>query len=180
MPGEDFIQSSLLRFYAGSKYFVMAQTTVNGAASSATQTLVSTTGMAAGDKIYFETTGAERTILSVDSGTVVTLTATISTTNGETVNHNRYVDLATCGTIVLDGQDGKLYVQWDDIAELEGRMWLIFNRTGDTTYRIESADASIFNDDVGSVLDPLGGARGATVLHCFGGKMWAWYWTAYA
>ena len=180
MPGEDFIQASMLRISPGSKYFVMGQTTVNGAASSATQTFANTQSFAAGDKIYFETTGEERTILSVDSGTVVTLTATISTTNGETVNHNRYVDLATCGTIVLDGQDGRLYVQWDDITELEGRMWLIFSRSGDTTYQIWSADSSNFNDDVGSLLDPQGGARGATILHCFGGKMWAWYWTAYA
>ena len=85
MPGEDFIQSAMLRFGAGSKYFVMAQTTVNGAANSATQTFANTAGFAAGDKIYFETTAEERTILSVDSGTVVTLTASINTTNGETV-----------------------------------------------------------------------------------------------
>jgi len=60
-------------------------TTVNGAASNATQTLVSTAGMQAGDVIFFATTNASRIVSSVTNTTVVVLTATISTTNGEVV-----------------------------------------------------------------------------------------------
>lgn len=60
-------------------------TTVTTGASSATQTVGSTTGMAAGDVLFFVGAQAERTISSVASATSVVLTATISTTTAEKV-----------------------------------------------------------------------------------------------
>lgn len=60
--------------------------TVNGAASSTTQTLASVGDLAAGMGLLFVTTGAFRRIVSVNGGAnQVTLDSTISTTNGETV-----------------------------------------------------------------------------------------------
>lgn len=59
-------------------------TTVNGAASSATQTFASAANFQVGDMVYFGTTAAYRTITGIATNTV-TLDSTISTTNGETI-----------------------------------------------------------------------------------------------
>ncbi len=61
------------------------ETTVTTGASSAIQTVGSTTGMFAGLKLYFETADEYRTVVSVDSGTQITLDSSISTTTGEDV-----------------------------------------------------------------------------------------------
>ncbi len=60
-------------------------TTVTTGAPSATQTVGSTAGMAAGDVLYFGTTAVSRIVSSITNATTVVLTATISTTTGETV-----------------------------------------------------------------------------------------------
>lgn len=63
-------------------------TTVTTGASSATQTVGDTTYLYPGRVIYFGTSAAARTVSSVTSATVVVLTATISTTTGESVYHS--------------------------------------------------------------------------------------------
>lgn len=132
MPGEDFIQSQT---YATSQCEIAleaTQTTVNGAANSATQTLADTTGLNDGDKIYFYTTGAERTILTVNSSTSVTLTATINTTNGETVRKRLYVnDIGNIGTIrirslVSSTSAPLIIVPPSDQTTVYGRSWFIY------------------------------------------------------
>jgi hypothetical protein len=60
-------------------------TTVTTGASSATQTVGSTAGMAPGDTLYFATTAASRVVSSITDATTVVLTATISTTTAEAV-----------------------------------------------------------------------------------------------
>jgi hypothetical protein len=62
-----------------------ATTTVTTGASSATQTVGSTAGMAPGDSLYFATTNATGVIASITSATVVVLSSSLSTTTGETV-----------------------------------------------------------------------------------------------
>lgn len=66
-------------------------TTVNGSASSATQTVVSTAGMQPGMSLYFATSNAYRIISSVTNATTVVLTATISTTDTEVVSAGPYI-----------------------------------------------------------------------------------------
>lgn len=61
------------------------QNQINGAASSATQTLDSTTGAVAGQVHYFGVSNTTRTVDTVVSGTQITYTSTISTTDNETV-----------------------------------------------------------------------------------------------
>lgn len=61
------------------------RTTVTTGASSATQTVGSTAGMAPGTLLYFVTTDEYRVVSSVASATSVVLDATLSTTTGETV-----------------------------------------------------------------------------------------------
>jgi hypothetical protein len=139
MPGEDFIQGQMVPLSPGSVRFLSVTTTVNGAASSATQTLASTTGLQAGDKIYFETTADERTILSVDSGTVVTLTATISTTNGETVKKRHYVnDVLNVGQVRITGASGSevFLVEPDDLESAQGKLWLIVADEGSEPFTV--------------------------------------------
>lgn len=60
-------------------------TTVDTGAASATQTLDSTEGILPGDVLHFATADADRTVLSVTDGTILVLTATITTTTGEDV-----------------------------------------------------------------------------------------------
>lgn len=61
------------------------QNQISGAASSATQSLVSTTGAAPGQVHFFGVSNTTRTVQTVDSATQITYTATISTTINETV-----------------------------------------------------------------------------------------------
>lgn len=60
-------------------------TTAVGTTASATQTVVSTAGMAIGDTLYYQTTNTTRTILSITNATTVVLNSTITPTNGENV-----------------------------------------------------------------------------------------------
>jgi len=60
-------------------------TTVTTGAASTTQLVGSTTGMAISGTLYFATAGVSRTISSVTDSTHVVLTATVTTTTGETV-----------------------------------------------------------------------------------------------
>lgn len=61
-------------------------TTVTTGAASAVQQVADTTGMVANQTLYFRTADAWRVVSSVDSGTQVTLTATVTTTTGEVVD----------------------------------------------------------------------------------------------
>lgn len=60
-------------------------TTVTAGAASATQTVGSTTGMAAGDTLFFVGAQVSRIISSVTNGTTVVLTASVTTTTAEKV-----------------------------------------------------------------------------------------------
>ncbi len=60
-------------------------TTVTTGAASATQTVGSTTGMSAGDTLFFVGAQVSRVIASITNGTVVVLTASVTTTTGEKV-----------------------------------------------------------------------------------------------
>lgn len=60
-------------------------TAVTTGASSATQTLTTTSNISAGDCLYFVTTAAYRQVASVTNGTVVVLDLTVSTTTAEVV-----------------------------------------------------------------------------------------------
>lgn len=60
-------------------------TTASAAAVSATQSLTSTAGIQKGDTLYFNTSGVSGVVASVTNSSTVVLTASISTTNGETV-----------------------------------------------------------------------------------------------
>jgi hypothetical protein len=60
-------------------------TTVNGSATSATQTLVSTAGVQKGDTLYFGTAGVSQVVSSISSATVVVLAGSVASTSGETV-----------------------------------------------------------------------------------------------
>jgi len=132
MPGEDFIQSQTCATPQTCVTHLAVVTTVNGAANSASQTLASTTGLQPGDRIYFATTGAERTILTVDSGTTITLTATISTTNGEAVRKRIYVDdIENIGSIRIKSDSTSTSTELflvlpSDLTILYGRTWFIY------------------------------------------------------
>lgn len=69
-------------------------TTVTTGAATAIQTVGSTTGMVAGERVWFATSRQGGTILTVDSGVQITLTAalTTSTFTGETVNYGVFTN----------------------------------------------------------------------------------------
>jgi hypothetical protein len=60
-------------------------TTINGTAASATQTLVSTAGIQKGDTLYFGTAAVSQVVNSITNATTVVLAGSVSATNGETV-----------------------------------------------------------------------------------------------
>jgi hypothetical protein len=74
-----------LQFNLGVPKSVDTKTTVTTGASSATQTVGNTAGMAAGDVLYFATTAVYRTVISVTNSTTVVVDATLSTTTAEVV-----------------------------------------------------------------------------------------------
>jgi hypothetical protein len=80
-------------------------TTVTTGASSATQTVGSTTNMAAGDVLWFAVSAASRIVSSVTNATTVVLTATISTTTAEAVTKLEQGNAAGAGTVTTAGQD---------------------------------------------------------------------------
>jgi hypothetical protein len=65
-------------------------TTVTSGASSATQTVGSTSGMVAGMSLYFQTSNVYAIISSVTNSTTVVLTSSISSTTDETVQMGPY------------------------------------------------------------------------------------------
>lgn len=73
-------------------------TTVTSGASSATQTVGSTSGMRPGDSLYFVTTNAYRIVSSITDATTVVLTATISTTTAEVVMKGPYNQYDSVGS----------------------------------------------------------------------------------
>lgn len=90
---------------------IAPQTSVTVAASSTTQTVGSTEGMMVGDTLYFATAKAFRVVASITSSTVVELTASISTTAGETVVNRTCKErtwVATGGGEVWVGCDNRM------------------------------------------------------------------------
>lgn len=180
MPGEDFIQEAMMTLNRAEVRVPCANTIVTAGANSAVQALAATIGFAAGDKIFFETASVERTILSVDSSTQVTLTASVNSTTNEVVNHNRYVDLDTCGIIALDnGQGCNLYLNLPaDPATLYGRAWLILDKTGTDPYSIQFADGSTAMNDGMLSIDVTDAYTGTLLLSEYGTFI-AWKLTAW-
>jgi hypothetical protein len=71
-------------FYITPEY-LNTNTTVTTGATSTTQTVGSTSGMFVGQRLYFITANVSRIISSITDGTHVVLTASVTTTTGETV-----------------------------------------------------------------------------------------------
>lgn len=175
MPGEDFIQESMMAVNRAEVRVPCTSTIVTVGANSAVQALASTTGFSDGDKIFFETASVERTILTVDSSTQVTLTASVSSVLNEVVNHNRYVDIDSCGIISLDnGSSCNLFLNLPaDLTTIYGRVWFIVDKTAANTYSIQFADGSTtFNDGMLS-LDVTEAYTGTLILYAYG-KFCAW------
>lgn len=87
-PGSSSASAWEQQTSVGGGYGV--STTVTTGASSVTQTVGSTAGMAPGMSIFFAVSNAYRIISSVTNATVVVLTATISTTTAEAVTDGPY------------------------------------------------------------------------------------------
>jgi len=88
-------------------------TTVTSGTASATQTVGSTTGMSAGDTLYFVTAATTRVIESVTNSTTVVLTATVTTTTSEKVTKvvSCYGDIGKS----QQGPNGVLMVENDNL-----------------------------------------------------------------
>ncbi len=83
----------------------LVNTTVTTGVASATQTVGDTTGMAQGDTLFFATANVTRTIASVTDATTVVLTASVTSTTGETVTSatsKQQVMTSTAGMVTGD------------------------------------------------------------------------------
>lgn len=83
--GNSLTASNVPTWSAPGRIGRLATTTATGTNGTTTLTLGSTTGMVAGDILYFTTSAAYREILTVPTGTTVTVGTALTTTGGETV-----------------------------------------------------------------------------------------------
>lgn len=85
-PPSSDVKAASTHYVAG-QYIAkdLAATTVSSGATSATQTLASTSGIAAGDTLYFASAGVYAVVSSVTNATVLVLASSITTTTSESV-----------------------------------------------------------------------------------------------
>lgn len=176
MPGEDFIQSQMLCNNAGSIQVNGFSSNVNGAASSTTQTLNSTLGLLDGDYLYFATTGAQRQISSVLSGTQVLLTATISTTHAEVVTRDMFISRpeATGMVFVESGAACRVFlVPPSDASLILGKMWFIYSSESSAPFEVRINGGTSIN---GTDYVTISNAYECAVLACSPGGVYS-CWT---
>lgn len=175
MPGEDFIQKSMFMFGCGFLNFRGVATSVGTGANSAIQNIADTTGLQAGDKLFFATANVQRTILTVDSGSQVTLTESANTTNGEAVSKDNYVnDMVGVGTLSVNtaANTRMIFVAPTDLTTVYGKSWLIAPSEDGAPITIRFEDGTNINamSEVS-----LSAAYSAAVLFCSGSGVFSCY-----
>lgn len=104
----------------GPSFEIAATTTITTGATNATQTVASTAGMRVGDTVLFETSGNSGKVLTINSATSVTFTASIATTTSEVVALQPNWNIITAN-LSLDGST--LDAHWAAYNALDFHMY---------------------------------------------------------
>ncbi len=152
-------------------------TTVTTGAASATQLVGNTAGMVANKVLYFVTAGVERIIQSVTDGTHVVLTATVTTTSGETVRigySTKVTTGAASATQTVDDTTGMLAGNLLGFATA-GVTRTIQSVTNGTTVVLTSSVTTVTGEYVriGGLTSSWGNLDKDLIFHCTNaGKSW--------